>query len=139
MLRKTAATKRAIWWTVSSRMRDGDAGDDDGAAILEGIRPSRLPFSLSILELQRRAIGWRMEEGGCECHVHRGVMRWCSVSKRYERACVFRFISSEMFIFSCSHRPNLRFFLVFLPFVYGTNVRLGGILCCSSRSLMRSS
>src|SRR3954447_23195219 len=41
-----AATKWAIWWTVSSRMRDGDAGDDDGAAILEGIRPSRLPFSL---------------------------------------------------------------------------------------------
>src|SRR3954471_16317653 len=60
MPRTTAATKRAIWWTVSSRMRDGDAGDDDGAAILEGIRPSRLPFSLSILELRRRAIAWRL-------------------------------------------------------------------------------
>src|SRR4051794_13384813 len=59
MPRTTAATKRAIWWTVSSRMRDGDAGDDNGAAILEGIRPSRLPFSLSILELRRRAIAWR--------------------------------------------------------------------------------
>src|SRR3954447_8297369 len=59
MPRTTAATKRAIWWTVSSRMRDGDAGDDDGAAILEGIRPSRLPFSLSILELRRQAIAWR--------------------------------------------------------------------------------
>src|SRR5438874_251440 len=58
--RTTAATKRTIWWTVSSRMRDGDAGDDDGAANLEGIRPSRLPFSLSILELQRRAIAWRL-------------------------------------------------------------------------------
>ena len=56
---RTATTKRAIWWTVSSKMRDDDAGDDDGAAILEGIRPSRLPFSLSILELRRRAIAWR--------------------------------------------------------------------------------
>src|SRR5947209_3765518 len=45
---RTATTKRAVWWTVSSRMRDDDAGDDDGAAILEGIRPSWLLFSLSI-------------------------------------------------------------------------------------------
>src|SRR4051812_21158223 len=41
--------------TVSSRMRDDD---DDGAAILEGIRPW-LPFRLSIFELRRQAIAWR--------------------------------------------------------------------------------
>src|SRR3954464_3048111 len=54
-----------------------------------------------------------MEEGGCECHVRREVMRWCSVSKRYERACVFRFFLSEMFIFRARTRPNLHSTLQF--------------------------
>src|SRR5436853_6136737 len=55
-----------------------------------------------------------MEEGGCEGHVRRRVVCWCSVSKRYERACVF----SLYFHLKCSSfractRPNLHSTLQF--------------------------
>src|SRR5438270_10983046 len=105
MPRTTAATKRAIWWTVSSRMRDGDAGDDDGAAILEGIRPSRLPFSLSILELRRRAIAWRLRRRTRRFLAFQSFNRFGSM-ERAPKVCLFVCISSS--------RDRLKFKLHFL-------------------------
>ena len=62
----------------------------------------RLKFKLHFLKFSNESAhlaplrpycAWTANGGGrCQCHVRRGVMRWCSVSKRYERACVFRFI-----------------------------------------------
>ena len=89
-------------------MRDGDAGDDDGAAILEGIRPSRLPFSLSILELRRRAIAGRLR-----CRASKVPFPFQSFNRfgGMERAlnvCLFFCISSS--------RDCMKFKLHFLKF-----------------------
>src|SRR4051794_26238921 len=108
MPRTTAATKRAIWWTVSSRMRDGDAGDDDGAAILERIRPSRLPFSLSILELRRRAIAGRLRRRTSKVpFAFQSFNRFGSM-ERAPKVCLFVCISSS--------RDRLKFETPFLKF-----------------------
>ena len=91
---RTATTKRAVWWTVSSRMRDDDAGDDDGAAILEGIRPSRLLFSLSILELRRRAIAGRQRRRTRRSFRLQSFNRFGSM-ERAPKVCLFACISSS--------------------------------------------
>src|SRR4051795_11181272 len=55
-----------------------------------------------------------MEEGGCECHVRRRVVCWCSVSKRYERACVFSlYLHLKCSSFRARTRPNLHSTLQF--------------------------
>src|SRR4051812_45540084 len=79
----------------SSRMRDGDAGDDDGAAILEGIRPSRLPFSLSILELRRWAIAWRLRRRASKVSFPFQSFNRYGSMERAPKVCLFVCISSS--------------------------------------------
>src|SRR3954452_22482935 len=101
-------TTAAAKWTVSSRMRDGDAGDDDGAAILEGIRPSRLPFSLSILELRRRAIAGRLRRRASKVPFPFQSFNQFGSMERAPKVCLFVCISSS--------RDRLKFKLHFRNF-----------------------
>src|SRR5256885_13776256 len=107
MPRTTAATKRAIWWTVSSRMRDGDAGDDDGAAILDGIPPSRLPFR-PIFELRRQAIAGRLRRRTSKVSFPFQSFNRFGSMERAPKVCLFVCILSS--------RDRLKFKLHFLKF-----------------------
>src|SRR5205823_11174743 len=89
-------------------MRDDDAGDDDGAAILDGIRPSRLPFRLSIFELRRRAIAGRLRRRTSKVSFPFQSFNRFGSMERAPKVCLFVCISSS--------RDRLKFKLHFLKF-----------------------
>ena len=89
-------------------MRDDDAGDDDGAAILDGIRPSRLPFSLSIFEIRRRAIAGRLRRRASKVPFPFQSFNRFGSMERAPKVCLFVCISSS--------RDRLKFETPFLKF-----------------------